>query len=157
MRTAFQNLKSVLYGPSELVCVKKFQKFPIFSAVLWKVQGSTFLKWTVVKESVVTADGTDQWFLPHFPVVCEDHTTTKVRIVFDGSAKVNGLAINDHMHTGPKLQSDLVNGLLRFCRHPVTIAADVLFNLPRPICQLADWSADLQIALHDLPIIQESV
>ena len=31
-------------------------------------------------------------------------------------------------------------------------------NLPIwPICKLADWSADLQIALHNLPIIQESV
>ena len=30
-------------------------------------------------------------------------------------------------------------------------------KLARPVCQLADWSADLSIALHNLPIIQESV
>ena len=78
-----------------------------------------------VKKSDVLAAGVNQWFLPHFPVIREDRATTKVRVVFDGSAKVNGFAINDFMYTGPKLQNDLVNVLLRFCRYPVALAADI--------------------------------
>ncbi|XP_065175170.1 uncharacterized protein LOC135805100 [Sycon ciliatum] len=69
--------------------------------------------------------GTDQWFLPHFPVIRNDKSTTKVRIVFDGSAKVMGDSINNRMHAGQKLQSDLVKVLLRFCHHPIALTADI--------------------------------
>ena len=56
-----------------------------------------------VLPSTIVATGNGQWFLPHFPVIREGKETTKVRIVFDGSAQVNGVAINDLMYTGPKL------------------------------------------------------
>ncbi|XP_065178250.1 uncharacterized protein LOC135808925 [Sycon ciliatum] len=65
------------------------------------------------------------WLLPHFPVVRLDKSTTKVRIVFDGSAKHDGTALNDLLHTGPKLQRDLSAVLLRFRRHPICIGCDV--------------------------------
>ena len=35
------------------------------------------------------------WYLPHFPVIRMDKTTTKVRIVFDCSAKTGGVSLND--------------------------------------------------------------
>ena len=35
------------------------------------------------------------WYMPHFPVVRMDKTTTKVRIVFDCAAKCNGISLND--------------------------------------------------------------
>ena len=44
------------------------------------------------------------WYLPHFPVVGMDKTTTKVRIVFDCAAKCNGISPNDMIYAGPKLQ-----------------------------------------------------
>ena len=44
------------------------------------------------------------WYLPHFPVVRMDKTTTKVRIVFDCAAKCNGISLNDMIYAGPKLQ-----------------------------------------------------
>ena len=53
-----------------------------------------------------------KWFLPHFPVVREDRATTKVRIVFDSAAKFKGRSLNDMMHSGPKLQKDLVDVLI---------------------------------------------
>ena len=64
------------------------------------------------------------WHLPHFPVVRMDKTTTKVRIVFDCAAKCNGISLNDMIHAGPKLQQDLFNVLVRFCRNPVGIPCD---------------------------------
>ena len=36
-----------------------------------------------------------KWYLPHFPVVKEDRSTTKAQIVFNASAKLNGIALND--------------------------------------------------------------
>ena len=65
------------------------------------------------------------WYLPHFPVVRMDKTTTKVRIVFDCAAKCNGISLNDMIHAGPKLQQDLFNVLVRFRRNPVGIACDI--------------------------------
>ena len=35
-----------------------------------------------------------EWFLPHFPVVRPQKATTKVRIVFDGSAQQHGKSLN---------------------------------------------------------------
>ena len=65
------------------------------------------------------------WYLPHFPIIRPDKTTTKIRIVFDGSAKSEGKSLNDVIHQGPKLQRDLVNVLLRFRRHPVALVCDI--------------------------------
>ena len=36
-----------------------------------------------------------KWHLPHFPVVRPDRATTKTRIVFDASAKCDGISLND--------------------------------------------------------------
>ena len=35
-----------------------------------------------------------EWFSPHFPVLCPDTATVKVRIVFDASAKLNEKSLN---------------------------------------------------------------
>ena len=65
------------------------------------------------------------WYLPHFPVVRMDKTTTKVQIVFDCGAKCNGISLNDMIHAGPKLQQDIFNVLVRFRRNPDGIACDI--------------------------------
>ena len=65
------------------------------------------------------------WFLPHFLVVRMDKSTRKVRIVFDGAAKCDGISLNDMIHAGPKLQQDLFNVLVRFRRNPVGVACDI--------------------------------
>ena len=65
------------------------------------------------------------WYLPHFPVVRMDKTTTKVRIVFDCAAKCNGISLNVMIHAGTKLQQDLFNVLVCFRRNPVGIAFDI--------------------------------
>ena len=54
-----------------------------------------------------------------------DKSTRKVRIVFDGAAKCDGISLNDMIHAGPKLQQDLFNVLVRFRRNPVGVACDI--------------------------------
>ena len=63
--------------------------------------------------------------LPHFPVVRMDKTTTKVRIVFDCSDKYDGISLNDVIYTGPKLQRELIDVLIRFRRNPVAVTCDI--------------------------------
>ena len=66
-----------------------------------------------------------KWFLPHFPVVKTDRVTTKVRVVFDASARCDGISLNDAIHSGPKLHNQLFDVLLRFRRYPIAIACDI--------------------------------
>ncbi|XP_033317549.1 uncharacterized protein LOC117215270 [Bombus bifarius] len=68
----------------------------------------------------------DGYFLPHHGVIKESSQTTKLRVVFDGSAPTTtGVSLNDVLHTGPKLQDDLFFILLRFRSHQYVITGDV--------------------------------
>lgn len=65
-------------------------------------------------------------FLPHQAVLRQDHATTKLRIVFDASAKLPGFAsLNDHMLRGPVILPDLGGILFRWRSHEITIIADL--------------------------------
>ena len=65
------------------------------------------------------------WYLPHFPIVRISKSTTKVRIVFDFSAKCNGISLNDVIYAGPKLQRELFDVFIRFRRSPVALVCDI--------------------------------
>lgn len=73
---------------------------------------------------------TPGWYLPHFAVIREDKETTKVRIVYDSAATYDGASLNDKMLTGPKLQRDITEILIRFRRAPVALNGDIkeMFN-----------------------------
>ncbi|XP_072375394.1 uncharacterized protein [Diabrotica undecimpunctata] len=69
---------------------------------------------------------TPNYYLPHHGVLKETSLTTKLRVVFDGSARTDsGLSLNDVLMVGPKLQDDLMCILLRFRKHNVVIASDI--------------------------------
>jgi hypothetical protein len=67
------------------------------------------------------------FYLPHHAVVTPSRTTTKVRVVFDASAKPNKHAqsLNECMYRGPVFLNDLCGLLLRFRLPKVAIASDV--------------------------------
>ena len=66
-----------------------------------------------------------KWYLPHFPVVRNDRSTTKVRIVFDAACSFQGKSLNDSMHTGPKQQKEVLDVLLRFRRDRSALSGDI--------------------------------
>ena len=80
------------------------------------------------------------WYLPHFPILRPDKATTKLRIVFDASAKSSGVALNDLLYTGPKLQRNLFDVLVRFRREPVAV-----------VCDIAEMYLQVGIAPRDRP------
>ena len=51
--------------------------------------------------------------------------TTKLRIVFYASAKYEGKSLNDMIYSGPKLQHELFNVLLRLRCHPIAVVCDI--------------------------------
>lgn len=65
-------------------------------------------------------------FLPHHSVLRPESTTTKLRVVFDASAKgKNNVSLNDVLAVGPKIQQDLFDILVRFRMHQYAITADI--------------------------------
>ena len=73
-----------------------------------------------------TARVNDKWYLPHFAVVNDTRTTSKILVVFDAAAaKCNGIALNDMVHPGPRLQRELFDVLLCFRRYPIAIVCDI--------------------------------
>ncbi len=65
-------------------------------------------------------------YLPHHAVVRHDKTTTKLRIVYDASARNNdNPSLNDCLQKGPKFNQLVLDLLLRFRAYEVALIADV--------------------------------
>ena len=81
----------------------------------------------VVKEvSPQEAKKSSVFYFLHRPVVKETSVSTKIRPVFDASAKgSNGVSLNDCLYTGPSMIPNLVSVLIRFRCWRVALTADV--------------------------------
>ena len=62
------------------------------------------------------------YVLPHHGVM---QGTKKLRTVFNGSSKVNGISLNDMLHNGPSLLLDLVDIIMRWRRYKYVFVADI--------------------------------
>lgn len=71
-----------------------------------------------------TAPGSKVWFLPYHPV---RHTSkpTKIRLVYDATARFNGPANNDNLLKGPDLTHQLLAVLLRSRERRIGVTADI--------------------------------
>ena len=68
-----------------------------------------------------------EFYIPHKPVVRESAESTKLRIVYDASARAseNSPSLNECLNPGPPLQNQLWNVLVRARFHPVLITGDL--------------------------------
>ncbi|XP_053685940.1 uncharacterized protein LOC128735483 [Sabethes cyaneus] len=66
-----------------------------------------------------------RYYLPHHAVFKMTSSSTKVRVVFDASAKSSKYSLNDVMKSGPVVQNDIFSVHLRFRRHLVGFSGDV--------------------------------
>ena len=66
-------------------------------------------------------------YIPYHAVVNPSKTTTKVRVVYDASAKTKqeNKSLNDCLYRGPVLLQDLTGILLRFLLNKAAIVADI--------------------------------
>ncbi|XP_077553403.1 uncharacterized protein LOC144168258 [Haemaphysalis longicornis] len=79
-----------------------------------------------VPESEVEVSSRPVYYMPHRAVYRPDSSTTKIRIVFDASAKAQGsLSLNDALSTGPNLNPDLLQLILNFRCHVIALTADI--------------------------------
>lgn len=65
--------------------------------------------------------------MPHHGVVRRDKDTTKLRVVYDGSAKLkpDDVSINDCLDQGPNYIPKLFDVLVKFRSHHVALTADI--------------------------------
>ena len=68
-----------------------------------------------------------EFYIPHKYVIRESAQTTKMRIVYDASARVTPEApsLNDCLYTGPPLQNKIWDILVQQRTYPVGVAADI--------------------------------
>ena len=64
-------------------------------------------------------------YLPHHAILREDKKTTKLRIVYDASAKINGPSLNDCLYTGPKFGQKIMDIIIRFRVHRIALTGDI--------------------------------
>ena len=65
-------------------------------------------------------------YLAHHPVVCQGKQTTKVRVVYDASAKKSGgPSLNDCLYSGPPLSETIADVLVRFRCHKTALVGDL--------------------------------
>lgn len=71
-------------------------------------------------------DDNPTYYLPHHAVIKPDGDSSRLRVVFDASAKTtSGLSLNDVQMIGPTIQQDLFNIVTRFRKYAYTMAADI--------------------------------
>lgn len=71
----------------------------------------------------ITSD--KSFFIPHHCIFKPDSRSTRLRVVFNASFKVNNVSLNDTLFVGPKLQKDIVQILLNFRLHEVALTTDI--------------------------------
>ena len=84
------------------------------------------IKMGIVEEINEPGEVGEVTYLPHKAVIREDKKSTKVRVVFDASAKSKqGVSLNDCLYKGPCLNPLLYDMLLRFRVHNIALTGDI--------------------------------
>ncbi|XP_028413930.1 uncharacterized protein LOC114536783 [Dendronephthya gigantea] len=80
----------------------------------------------IVEPAPATAKG-KEFYIPHKPVVKETAETTKLRVVYDASAKESASdpSLNECLNPGPPLQNHLWDILVRLRFLPIVLTADL--------------------------------
>ena len=93
----------------------------------------------------------NHFYLPHHAVLKESSTATKLRVVFDGSAKTStGTSLNDILLFGPTLQPDFFDLLIRFRQYMIGMTADIA-RMYRQIALAANAKPFHRILWRDEP------
>ena len=80
-----------------------------------------------LNSSSLNHDGNPIHYIPHHAVIRRERATTKIRIVYDGSARLGNseLSINECLQTGPNLVPNLFDVLVQFRSHRIAVIADI--------------------------------
>lgn len=101
--------------------LRKTEKLDEYDAII-----QDQLQQGIIEEAEMPAIGKES-YLPHRPVLRETAESTKMRIVYDASAKSSDSepSLNDCLEIGPPLQNKLWQVLVRGRFHPIALTGDL--------------------------------
>ncbi|XP_066595949.1 uncharacterized protein [Prorops nasuta] len=103
--------------------IRKFKNDPEMAKIYWSVMQEYIDKGHM---ALVNSEVEEGYYLPHHAVIINDSITTKVRVVFDASAKGDkGVSLNEVLLTGPVIQDKLTEHLIRIRLKRYMITADI--------------------------------
>lgn len=127
-RNAYSAMRAYLKNEERLV------KYPEIA----KLYNQFFTDYVVSGMMVPTHEKVD-YLLPHHAVF-KDSTSTKVRPVFNASAKdVHGHSLNEQLLCGPSLHSDIFDVLLSFRFRPIPVVCDIRRMYNSVLVHPNDW------------------
>ena len=85
------------------------------------------LKLGVIEKVTNNRKDTTKHYIPHHAVINPDKASTKVRVVYDASAKIKKgqKSLNECLYPGPTMLKDLTGILLRFRLNRIAIVSDI--------------------------------
>ncbi|XP_037033049.1 uncharacterized protein LOC119072036 [Bradysia coprophila] len=112
---------------SQIRMENRFEKNPVLKEKYHKFMDESVRlgHMELVSETDLQKSTSECFYMPHHAVLRES-STTSLRVVFNASQKSStGVSLNELLHTGPKLQSNLFDILVRYRKHKVCYMADV--------------------------------
>ena len=79
----------------------------------------------IIETVETTSSLADCHYIAYHPVFREDKKTSKLRIVFDASAKENGPSLNEVLYKGPQLTPLIFDNLIRFRTCAIALTSDI--------------------------------
>ncbi|GBN98758.1 hypothetical protein AVEN_149594-1 [Araneus ventricosus] len=125
MREALQNNKTVARKRFEGL-VRRFKCDHELFCEYKDVIGDYGMEGIVERTFCDSLSNNQGFYLPHHAVILSDKTTSRLRIVFDGSAHEGGhSSLNQSLYTGPYLHPNVLELFLLFRENPVALTAYV--------------------------------
>ena len=118
--------------------LQKKGKLPDYQKALWEYIRMDHSE--VIPKQDVEASVDQTFYLPSHGVVKANSTTTKLRVVFDGSAKTSTkVSLNDTLLPTPNLYSLLTDVLLEFRTHHIAVTGDIHKMFREIALDKRDW------------------
>ena len=118
--------------------LQKKGKLPDYQKALWEYIRMDHAE--VIPKQNVEASVDQTFYLPSHGVVKANSTTTKLRVVFDGSAKMSTkVSLNDMLLPTPNLYPLLTDVLLEFRTHHIAVTGDIHKMFREMALDKRDW------------------
>jgi len=107
--------------------LQKLQKHPQLLKQYEAIIQEQLQRGIIEKVGTETEEGLVKHYIPHHPVITPSKSTTKVRVVYDASAKTkqDHKSLNECLFRGPVMLPDLTGLLLRFRLSPIGVISDI--------------------------------
>ena len=105
----------------------------------------------IAKVTDESVEGSVKHYIPHHPLITPLKATTKVRVVYDASAKTrpSNKSLNECLYRGPVILPSLFGMLLRFRLSPIGITSDIEKAFLNIGLQISDRDATRFLWLKD--------